>query len=263
MRRDVYVGLISTLFVMLFLAACFAGCTSQAPASQQTVTTQVTATLKETSSASMIPAATAAPAATGPRQKIVLATTTSLYDTGLLNYLEPKFESQYNVDLQITSQGTGKAIELAKRGDADILMVHSPTQEMTYVEGGNGLNRRTFRAGGFRLSLSPSYVKLCEQSIFSSGSSQWVEGMYLPAERMHHLLGPDGPKGPRGGSRLTYANVGRYLNSSLFFELMRYGHIGSGEEAGKRIAALMRSAQENGTSLMVGAHRHAPRRKRR
>ncbi|MDD1695568.1 MAG: hypothetical protein LUQ54_01590 [Methanoregula sp.] len=48
------------------------------------------------------------------KEKLLLATTTSLYDTGLLNYLEPKFEAKYNVDLQITSQGTWKAIELAK-----------------------------------------------------------------------------------------------------------------------------------------------------
>ncbi len=100
------------------------------------VATQVTSAPAET---------TAAPAAaTGPKQKILLATTTSLYDTGLLTYLEPKFEAMYNVDLLITSQGTGKAIELAKNGDADILMVHSPAQEMTFLEGGNGLNRRTF-----------------------------------------------------------------------------------------------------------------------
>lgn len=114
-----------------------------------------TATPVGTSAAPTIPVATAAPAANGPKQKIVLATTSSLYDTGLLNFLEPKFESQYNVDLQITSQGTGKAIELAKRGDADILLVHSPTQEMAYLEGGNGLNRRTF-AYNYFIIVGPS-----------------------------------------------------------------------------------------------------------
>ena len=74
MRRDVYVGLTSTIFVLLFLAACFAGCTSQAPAAT--------------------PTATAAPTAAGP-QTLVIATTTSLYDTRLLDYLQPKFEAKY------------------------------------------------------------------------------------------------------------------------------------------------------------------------
>lgn len=147
MTKDVHVGFVAAALVLLFVLSCFTGCTGQTPVSEQPVATtqsQVTTAPVSTTAAMITPAATTAPAATGPKQKIVLATTSSLYDTGLLTYLEPKFESQYNVDLLITSQGTGKAIELAKRGDADILMVHSPTQEMTYLEGGNGLNRRTF-----------------------------------------------------------------------------------------------------------------------
>jgi len=129
MTKNVHVGFISILFVLLLLAVSFAGCTGTAP--EQTPATT---------------AATPAPAATAVagKEKLLLATTTSLYDTGLLNYLEPKFEQKYNVDLLITSQGTGKAIELAKNGDADVLLVHSPSQEKAFMDGGNGLNRRTF-----------------------------------------------------------------------------------------------------------------------
>jgi tungstate ABC transporter binding protein WtpA len=87
------------------------------------------------------PAANVTPA---EKPKVLIATTTSLYDTGLLNYLESVYENRTSVDLLITSQGTGKAIELAKRGDADVLLVHSPSQEMAFLEGGNGMNRRTF-----------------------------------------------------------------------------------------------------------------------
>jgi tungstate transport system substrate-binding protein len=128
MRRDVHVGFISTLFVMLFLATCFAGCTSQAPAATPTATPTV-----------------------AEPQTLVIATTTSLYDTGLLDYLQQKFESKYNVKLKITSQGTGKAIELAKNGDADVLLVHSPSQELAYLEGGYGLNRRSFASNYFMI----------------------------------------------------------------------------------------------------------------
>ena len=97
----------------------------------------------------MAPGQSATPA--GEKQKLLLATTTSLYDTGLLNYREPKFEAKYNVDLLITSQGTGKAIELAKKGDADVLLVHSPSQEQTFLEDGYGLNRRTFANNSFMI----------------------------------------------------------------------------------------------------------------
>lgn len=114
--------------VILVLAAVFmAGCTSSTPAATTTTATPTTATT----------------------DKLVIATTTSLYDTGLLSYLQPKFESKYNVKLMITSQGTGKAIELAKRGDADVLLVHSPTQELTFMNSGNGLNRRSFASNSF------------------------------------------------------------------------------------------------------------------
>ena len=130
MRRDVYLGLISTMFVMLFLAACFAGCTSQAPAAATP---------------------TAAPAVSG-QQTLVIATTTSLYDTKLLDYLQQKFETKYpDVKLKITSQGSGKAIELAKNGDADVLLVHSPAAELTFMKDGYGLNRRTFASNYFMI----------------------------------------------------------------------------------------------------------------
>jgi tungstate transport system substrate-binding protein len=123
----VYVGLTSTILVLLFFTACFTGCTSQAPATT----------------------ATAAPTLAAP-QTIVIATTTSLYDTKLLDYLQQKFEVKYpGVKLKITSQGTGKAIELAKNGDADVLLVHSPSQELAFMKDGYGLNRRSFASNSF------------------------------------------------------------------------------------------------------------------
>jgi tungstate transport system substrate-binding protein len=145
MKRFSELSLGILLIILLIGGVFIAGCTSSAPAPQQVVTTQIT---------TVSPATTAVPAATpvvftGPRQKLLIATTTSLYDTGLLNYLETKYEAQNNVDLLITSQGTGKAIELAKRGDADVLLVHSPSQEMAFLEGGNGLNRRSFASNYF------------------------------------------------------------------------------------------------------------------
>jgi tungstate transport system substrate-binding protein len=143
MRKNVQYTII-ILAALLICGVFIAGCTTPSPttpAAQTTpaVTAQVTAASQTTAAPTTIAATP-----TGPQQKLLVATTTSLYDTGLLNYLQPKFEAMYNVKLLITSQGTGKAIELANRGDADVLLVHSPSQEMTFLEGGNGLNRRTF-----------------------------------------------------------------------------------------------------------------------
>ena len=160
MTKNVHVGIFAAALALLLIMSCLAGCTDTAkPTAVTPVATQVTAAPAATVA---VPATTAAPAAPGPKQKLLLATTTSLYDTGLLTYLEPKFEAMYNVDLLITSQGTGKAIELAKNGDADVLMVHSPSQEMTFMEGGNGLNRRTFAYNYFVIvgpSSDPAGIK--------------------------------------------------------------------------------------------------------
>ena len=145
MKRFSELSLGILMIVLLVGVVFIAGCTSSAPAPQQVVTTQIT---PGPASTTAVPAATPI-VITGPRQKLLIATTTSLYDTGLLNYLETKYEAQNNVDLLITSQGTGKAIELAKRGDADVLLVHSPSQEMAFLEGGNGLNRRSFASNYF------------------------------------------------------------------------------------------------------------------
>ena len=75
-----------------------------------------------------------------------LATTTSLYDTGLWDYLEPVFEQRYNADLQITAQGTGNALVLGKAGDVDVVAVHDPAQEETFIDGNYSIKAQNFNA---------------------------------------------------------------------------------------------------------------------
>jgi tungstate transport system substrate-binding protein len=93
---------------------------------------------------------------TTPKGNLWMATTTSLYDTGLLDYLRPDFEKEYNANVRITSQGTGKAIELAQRGDVDILLVHDPAREQAFMDAGNGQTRRCF-AYNYFIIVGPSH----------------------------------------------------------------------------------------------------------
>ena len=74
--------------------------------------------------------------------QLKIATTTSLYDTGLLDAVQDHYLEKFNVDLLITSQGTGKAIASAKNGDVDVLLVHSPSQEAAFITEGYGVNHR-------------------------------------------------------------------------------------------------------------------------
>ena len=75
---------------------------------------------------------------------LLIATTTSLYDTGLLNKVQDIYQNETGVTIKITSQGTGQSIQLAQRGDADLLLVHSPSQEQTFINNGYGMNQRCF-----------------------------------------------------------------------------------------------------------------------
>ncbi|MGQ9719657.1 MAG: substrate-binding domain-containing protein [Nitrososphaerales archaeon] len=76
------------------------------------------------------------------RSKLVISTTSSLFDTGLLDELEDKFEAKYPIDLYFISVGTGIAIQHAKRGDADMILVHDPVAESTFLSEGYGVSRK-------------------------------------------------------------------------------------------------------------------------
>jgi tungstate transport system substrate-binding protein len=79
--------------------------------------------------------------ATG-KKRLIISTTTSLYDTGLLDEIEARFEARYPIDLNFISAGTGIAIKHAERGDADLILVHAPSQELKFLTSGVGVNRK-------------------------------------------------------------------------------------------------------------------------
>lgn len=83
----------------------------------------------------------------GPSPEVLrVATTTSLYDTGLWDDLEDLFEPIYDADLQITAKGTGAALALGKSGDVDVVTVHDPAQEAAFVAGGYAATAEPFSA---------------------------------------------------------------------------------------------------------------------
>ena len=79
-----------------------------------------------------------------PQSRFRVATTTSLYDTGLWGYLEPMFEEEYGVEMDIMSAGTGIALEFGRRGDVDVITVHSKAREEQFVAEGYGVKRVPF-----------------------------------------------------------------------------------------------------------------------
>ncbi|MHA1438448.1 MAG: substrate-binding domain-containing protein [Promethearchaeota archaeon] len=73
--------------------------------------------------------------------RLVLATTTSTYDSGLLDYLLPVFEEKTGIEVDVLSVGTGQALEIAKKGDADVLLVHAREKEDDFIDEGYGVHR--------------------------------------------------------------------------------------------------------------------------
>ena len=109
---------------ILLILAIGAGCTGTAPGGNETPNATTTAT----------PAAGAS--------VLRIATTTSLENTGLLAELERIYENETGVDLQFIAQGTGQALDTARRGDVDMVLVHAPALEQQFIDEGYGINER-------------------------------------------------------------------------------------------------------------------------
>jgi len=99
----------------------------------------------------------------GAQEKVLLmATTTSTEDTGLLNVLAPEFKKSSGVDLRWTATGTGKALKLGESCDVDVLMVHAPDAEKKFVADGFGINRKEIMYNDFVIigpAADPAGVK--------------------------------------------------------------------------------------------------------
>lgn len=92
-----------------------------------------------------------------PKQKnIILATTTSTQDSGLLDTLIPIFEKETGYFVKTIAVGSGQAMKMGEKGEADVLLVHSPDAEKKFVEAGYGINRRLVMHNDFIIVGPPS-----------------------------------------------------------------------------------------------------------
>src|SRR6202041_767540 len=74
-------------------------------------------------------------------ETIVLASTTSVQDSGLLTHILPQFTAETDIEVHVLAQGTGQALATAARGDADLVLVHDPDAEADFMAAGHGINR--------------------------------------------------------------------------------------------------------------------------
>jgi tungstate transport system substrate-binding protein len=85
----------------------------------------------------------------GDKGRMILATTTSTQDSGLLDELVPDFEDESGCSVKTVAVGSGEALELGEKGDADVLLVHSPEAEEEYMQGGHGVSRKAVMHNDF------------------------------------------------------------------------------------------------------------------
>lgn len=126
--------------MILGLTACGQQ-TAEEPAAAEVV---VATTAPVDTEAPVVEEPTAEPEPVIENPVIRLSTTTSVNDSGLLPYLQPYFESETGYTLEVTSAGTGAAIEKARNGDADCLLVHAKSSEEEYCNEGYGEVRVPF-----------------------------------------------------------------------------------------------------------------------
>ena len=104
-----------------------------------------------------------------PQQKnVILATTTSTQDSGLLDVLIPIFEKQTGYFVKTIAVGSGQAMAMGQKGEADVLLVHSPDAEKKFMAAGNGVQRRLVMHNDFIIvgaPADPAAVKTAKTSV--------------------------------------------------------------------------------------------------
>jgi len=103
--------------------------------------------------------------------ELILATTTSTQDSGLLDVLVPEFQRQSGYNVKTISVGTGQAMALGERGEADVLLVHAPDSEKKWMEAGHGVDRKLVMYNDFVIVGPPS------DPISLAGATSAVEAM--------------------------------------------------------------------------------------
>ncbi len=177
---------------------------------------------REDSSSPPLPVETTRQVALRPgADRLRVATTTSLYDTGLWSYIEPMFEQEYGIELDVLYAGTGKALEWGRRGDVDLITVHSRAREEQFVEEGFGVLRIPFAYNHFVIvgpASDPAGIRgMCPEEAF--------DALFTEAEAVFVSRGDD--SGTHGREKTIWTTAG-YDYDSVRLSGNWYVEAGSG-----------------------------------
>ena len=172
-----------------------------------------------------------AQAAPPVEKTVILATTTSTQDSGLLDELIPVFQKQTGYVVKTIAVGSGQAIAMGKRGEADVLLVHSPEAEAALVADGAGVNRRIVMHNDYILLGPPAdpagLAKLSAvasfQRLASTGSPFVSRGDNSGTHAMELKLWKAAGIAPEG--KAWYQQTGQGMGQTLAVAAEKKGHV--------------------------------------
>jgi len=180
------------------------------------------------------------------KEVLKVATTTSLYDTGLWDYLEGIFEDRYDADLQITAQGTGAALALGKTGDADVVAVHDPAQEAAFIDGNYSIEAQNFSAE--RVTWAYNYFIIVGPQADPAG----ISGGNLTPEQAFQTIRQEGKAEPETVKFVSRGdNSGTHGKEKAIWKAAGYNYTADIEGEGTTEGWYFETGQGMGATLLV------------
>jgi tungstate transport system substrate-binding protein len=164
------------------------------------------------------------PSAEAQEKSIVVASTTSTQDSGLFGHILPMFKAKTGIDVKVVAQGTGQALDTARRGDADVVFVHAKPQEERFVAEGFGVKRFDVMYNDFVLigpKADPAKIKggndvVTALKAISAANSPFVSrgdrsGTHAAELALWKQAGLD----PAAGKPAWYREIGQGMGAAL------------------------------------------------
>lgn len=155
---------------------------------------------------------------------LILATTTSTQDSGLLDVLIPLFESETGYQVKVVAVGTGQALKMGQEGNADVLLVHAPSSEKTFMDNGFGKDRALIMHNDFIIvgpASDPAHIKGMKSvvealtAIYNSGSTFISRGDDSGTNKMELSLWTKAALDPRTKKPAWYIESGQGMGATL------------------------------------------------
>ena len=155
---------------------------------------------------------------------ITLASTTSTQNSGLFDYLLPRFREQTGIDVRVIAAGTGQALRIAEMGDADVILTHDKEAELKFVQQGYGIDRREVMYNDFIIvgpDSDPAGIRGMQDAVQAMASIAQTQAPFISraddsgTHRQELRLWEEARLDPKTYSGKWYKEVGAGMGATL------------------------------------------------